>query len=67
MSTQAKQTDHAQAITPYARHDALGHTLTRYSPDGISIIEECSQCGARFLFQPGHEPVSLSPVSKLST
>ena len=50
--------------TPYQNHSLLGHTITRNSPNGVDVIEECSEpgCGARFLHNPaiGH-PVTLSP------
>jgi hypothetical protein len=48
--------------TPYEEHAELNHHMTRYSPNGIDIIEECSECGARFLHNPSiGYPISLSP------
>jgi hypothetical protein len=51
-------------MTPYQNHEMLGHNMTRSSPNGVDIIEECStpNCGARFLHNPavGH-PITLSP------
>lgn len=35
--------------TPYQNHAALNHRTTEYSPDGINRIEECAECGARFM------------------
>lgn len=46
-------------MTPYQRHATFGHTMTRYSPDGYQIIEECADCMARFL----HDPVIGYPVT----
>ena len=45
----------------YEKHAELGHEITRYSPDGIDIIEECLTCGARWLHNPcfGY-PIKLS-------
>ena len=53
-------------MTPYQNHDRLGHhRMTWYSPNGVDIIEECSEpgCGARFLHTPaiGH-PITLAPA-----
>lgn len=49
-------------LTPYQRHEQLGHEMTRYSPNGVDIIEECTECGARWLHNPciGY-PVTLYP------
>ncbi len=51
-------------MTPYRNHERLGHNMTRYSPNGVDIIEECSEpgCGARFLHNPAIDhPITLSP------
>jgi hypothetical protein len=50
-------------MTPYDQHAALGHDVSRYSPNGVDIIEECSTCGARFLHNPciGY-PVTMRPA-----
>ena len=45
--------------TPYQKHQLLGHHMTRYSPDGFSIIEECADCPARFQ----HDPVIGYPLT----
>jgi len=48
-----------EPMTPYQAHEKLGHKPTRYSPDGMDIIEEC-ECGARFLFPAlSDRPISL--------
>jgi len=39
-------------MTPYQQHAAYGHVTCRFSPNGVQIIEECSQCGMRFLHDP---------------
>lgn len=39
-------------MTPYEDHAALGHKTVRHSPDGFVVIEECPECGARFLLTP---------------
>lgn len=46
-------------MTPYQTHETLGHAVTRYSPNGIDVIEECSVCGARYLLAPGHAPATM--------
>lgn len=53
---------HDDTKTPYQNHQALQHRTTRYSPDGFQIIEECSECLARFLHDPciGY-PITLYP------
>ena len=48
--------------TPYTTHAQLAHDVTRYSPDGIDHVEECTTCGARFLLQGNLPPVSLRPL-----
>jgi hypothetical protein len=54
-----------QMKTPYENHTDLNHHLTRYSPNGVDIIEECDDCPARFLHNPSiGYPVSLSPLIK---
>lgn len=48
--------------TPYMLHQERGHRMTRHSPDGYQIIEECSDCLARFLHDPGiGYPITLYP------
>jgi hypothetical protein len=48
--------------TPYQRHAALGHHMSRYSPNGIDIIEECDDCPLRFIHSPcvGY-PITMHP------
>ena len=46
-------------MTPYQIHETLNHHTTRHSPDGVQIIEECSECGQRWL----HDPVLGYPVT----
>ena len=49
--------------TPYERHAQRGHKMTRHSPNGIDIVEECPECGARFLIKPNDKyPISLSTM-----
>ena len=36
-------------MTPYARHQTQNHATTISSPDGINTVEECTDCGLRFL------------------
>jgi hypothetical protein len=48
--------------TPYNRHAALGHQMTRYSPNGVEIIEECVDCPSRWLHNPSiGYPVTMRP------
>ncbi len=52
--------------TPYAEHAVrpCAPTMTRYSPNGIDIIEECD-CGARFLHNPCiGVPITLDNANK---
>lgn len=41
-----------KTATPYERHAELDHHMTRHSPNGVDIIEECSDCGMRWLHNP---------------
>jgi len=51
-------------MTPYEKHQELKHKMTRYSPDGFVIIEECATCGMRFLHHPFIEfPITLQPLT----
>lgn len=44
-------------MTPYNEHKEIAaetpadHRITRHSPNGVDLIEECS-CGRRFLHNP---------------
>ncbi len=53
-------------MTPNEKHETLGHPpMTRYSPNGVDIIEECETCGARFLHNPAiGYPVSMRPTKE---
>lgn len=52
--------------TPYEKHKETGHHTTRYSPNGIDIIEECEECGMRWLHHPGDKwPVTMAPAPKI--
>ena len=55
-------------MTPYDQHEQQGHRTTRYSPNGVDIIEECDDCGARWLHNPciGY-PVSLRPFVRIGS
>lgn len=49
-------------MTPYEAHKALSHATSRYSPNGIDTIEECIECGRRWLFHPTDEySIELPP------
>ena len=49
-------------ISPYLLHARKHHKVTWNSPDGINKIEECSQCGMRFLHHISNKyPTALSP------
>jgi hypothetical protein len=39
-------------MTPYEKHGQAGHRTTRYSPNGIDVVEECLDCSARWLHNP---------------
>ena len=45
--------------TPYQVHATLNHSMSRYSPDSVQVIEECGDCGQRWL----HDPVIGYPVT----
>ena len=34
---------------PFQTHAKLGHRMSRYSPNGMGIIEECRECPMSFL------------------
>ncbi len=54
-------------MTPYKLHAELGHTMTRFSPNGIETIEECEDCGARWLHNPAiGYPVRMDPMIRCS-
>lgn len=49
-------------MTPYQQHQKLGHATTWHSPDGVDKIEECNECGARYMHAAGDPwPISLRP------
>jgi len=49
-------------MTPYQKHAQLDHKTSRYSPNGIDIIEECDECHMRFLHNPAiGYPVTIPP------
>lgn len=39
-------------MTPYEIHKTLNHRMSRLSPNSIDIIEECQECGQRWLHNP---------------
>ena len=46
--------------TPYEQHKHdCGGDFTKHSPNGIDTIEECTDCGQRFL----HNPVFRIPIT----
>ena len=50
--------------TPYENHVELEHgPMTRHSPNGIDIIEECDECGARFMHTPSLDyPITMPHI-----
>ncbi len=57
-------------MTPYERHEQTGHETTRSSPNGVDIIEECTDptCRARFLHSPSRDyPTTMRPAPERST
>lgn len=49
--------------TPYQWHQETGHKTTTYSPDGIVKVEECPECGARFLHDPAFDyPITMGNI-----
>lgn len=48
--------------TPYQRHKQLGHKTVNHSPDGVDIVEECTECPMRWVHNPciGY-PVTMRP------
>ena len=56
-----------EPLTPYQLHAALGHSTTSFSPDGVVCIEECSECGMRFLHSPAFKcPLWIRPSVKMN-
>jgi ribosomal protein L32 len=50
-------------MTPYKLHAEQKHRVTLYSPNGIDRVEECQDCGARFLHNPAiGYPLRLDPM-----
>lgn len=39
-------------MTPYQIHQTLNHHVSRHSPNAVDIIEECQECGQRWLHNP---------------
>ena len=47
-----------QYKSPYEMHGELNHgKMVAHSPNGIDTIEECTVCGARFLYAPINKTV----------
>lgn len=54
-------------MTPYQTHATLGHLMSRHSPDGFDIIEECDECGQRWLHNPTYDmPITLCTRAELN-
>ncbi len=54
-------------MTPYQRHAAFGHKTTWHSPNGVDKVEECADCGQRWLYQATTGWVlTLSPLADLA-
>ncbi len=54
-------------MTPYQKHKNLNHKTTYFSPNGVDQIEECLDCGMRFLHNPciGY-PLEIDKLIRLS-
>lgn len=53
-------------MTPYQVHQTLDHHMSRHSPDGYEIIEECDDCGQRWQHNPSiGYPVTLCTRQEL--
>ena len=48
-------------MTPYKKHHKLEHSISRHSPNGVDIIEECKECSYKALLQPNHMPITMHP------
>ena len=49
-------------MTPYEQHALLEHALTKYSPNGVDLIEQCTVCAAQWLWLSTLDyPLPLSP------
>jgi hypothetical protein len=60
--------EEVSTMTPYENHKTLAHKMTRYSPNGIDIVEECEECEARFIHNPSiGYPVTLEHVRRKET
>lgn len=54
-------------MTPYEKHAALNHKISRNSPNGVDIIETCLTCGAKWLHNPCYGyPISMIPDYKMT-
>lgn len=52
-------------MTPFEQHATLGHDMTRSSPDGVDMIDECDTCGMRWLHKPAIAyPITLRPTKE---
>jgi len=55
--------------TPFEKCKELKHKRTRFSPNGIEIIEECETCDRKWImptvFNPNEKPITIYPVLKL--
>lgn len=50
-------------MTPYERHAEFGHKTTWHSPDGINKVEECADCGQRWIHKWEEKyPLTLSSL-----
>jgi hypothetical protein len=55
--------------TPYETHASHKHHVTTHSPNGIDLIEECTECPARFLVHHTEPefPRQLDPLPPAET
>lgn len=54
-------------MTPYQIHQTLNHHMSRHSPDGYTVIEECDDCGQRWEHNPSiGYPVTLCTMAELN-
>lgn len=61
MNPQTRQAAKGERMTPYQVHQTLNHHMSRHSPNGYDIIEECDDCGQRWQHNPSiGYPVTLA-------
>lgn len=55
-------------MTPYEVHSTLNHHMSRNSPNGVDLIEECDDCGQRWLVDGPSVtyPITLCTLAELN-